>query len=84
MAVETGTVLEVSGQPERLDLSDVHVRMALEAGARLVIDTDGHSIAGALLHALRGDERPARLGDRRLGDQHPGMARSPQALLKRA
>ena len=44
VAVETGTVLEVSGQPERLDLSDVHVRMALEAGARLVIDTDGHSI----------------------------------------
>ena len=34
VAVETGTVLEVSGQPERLDLSDVHARMALEAGAR--------------------------------------------------
>ena len=44
VAVETGTVLEVSGQPERLDLSDVHARMALEAGARLVIDTDGHSL----------------------------------------
>ena len=44
MAVETGTVLEVSGQPERLDLSDVHARMALEAGARLAIDTDGHSL----------------------------------------
>lgn len=44
VAVETGTVLEVSGQPERLDLSDVHARMALEAGARLAIDTDGHSL----------------------------------------
>ncbi len=44
VAVETGTVLEVSGQPERLDLSDLHARMALEAGARLVIDTDGHSL----------------------------------------
>jgi DNA polymerase (family X) len=45
VAVETGTVLEVSGQPERLDLSDVNVRLALQAGARLVIDTDGHSTA---------------------------------------
>jgi DNA polymerase (family 10) len=45
VAVETGTVLEVSGQPERLDLSDVNVRLALDAGARLAIDTDGHSTA---------------------------------------
>jgi DNA polymerase (family 10) len=44
-AVETGTVLEVSGQPDRLDLSDVHVRMAVEAGAKLSIDTDAHSVA---------------------------------------
>ena len=33
MAAETGTVLEVSGQPERLDLLDVNMRMAMEAGA---------------------------------------------------
>jgi DNA polymerase (family 10) len=44
-AVETGTVLEVSGQPDRLDLSDVHIRLAVEAGALLAIDTDAHSIA---------------------------------------
>ena len=44
VAAETGTVLEVSGQPERLDLSDVHVRLALDAGAKLAIDTDGHSL----------------------------------------
>ncbi len=45
VAVETGTVLEASGQPERLDLSDVHIRMALDAGARIAIDTDSHSVA---------------------------------------
>ena len=43
-AVETGTVLEVSAQPNRLDLRDTHVRLAVEAGARLSIDTDAHSV----------------------------------------
>jgi DNA polymerase (family 10) len=43
-AVATGTVLEVSGQPNRLDLRDSHVRTAVEAGAKLAIDTDAHSL----------------------------------------
>jgi DNA polymerase (family X) len=43
-AVETGTVLEVSGQPDRLDLRAGNVRMAVEAGAKLSIDTDAHSV----------------------------------------
>jgi DNA polymerase (family 10) len=43
-AVETGTVLEVSAQPHRLDLRDSNVRMAVEAGAKLSIDTDAHSV----------------------------------------
>jgi DNA polymerase (family 10) len=42
-AIETGTVLEVSAQPNRLDLRDTHVRLAVQAGARLSIDTDAHS-----------------------------------------
>ena len=45
-AVRTGTVLEASAQPDRLDLSDVHVRLAIEAGAKLSIDTDAHSPEG--------------------------------------
>jgi DNA polymerase (family X) len=44
-AAETGTVLEVSGQPRRLDLNDGNVRMAIEAGVKLAIDTDAHSRA---------------------------------------
>jgi DNA polymerase (family 10) len=44
-AVETGTVLEVSGQPARLDLRDTHVRLALQAGAKLAVNTDAHSVA---------------------------------------
>jgi DNA polymerase (family 10) len=44
-AAETGTVLEVSGQPHRLDLRDANVRMAVEAGVKLAINTDAHSRA---------------------------------------
>ncbi len=43
-ALRTGTVLEIDGYPERLDLRDEHVRKAVEAGVKLVIDTDAHSV----------------------------------------
>jgi DNA polymerase (family 10) len=46
-ALETGTFLEINSQPDRLDLTDVHARAAREAGLKLAIDSDGHSI-GAL------------------------------------
>lgn len=64
-AVETGTALEASCQPDRLDLSDVHVRLAVEAGARLAIDTDAHSVAAldylpfGVMNARRGWTGPA-------------------------
>jgi DNA polymerase (family 10) len=41
-SVETDTYLEVNSQPDRLDLKDVHVKKALEAGCKLVINTDAH------------------------------------------
>ncbi len=41
-ARDHGVLLEVNGQPSRLDLSDVLVRMARDARATLVIDTDAH------------------------------------------
>jgi len=46
-AVETGTFLESNSQPDRLDLSDVHARAAREAGPKVAVDSDGHSV-GAL------------------------------------
>ncbi|MCF8031077.1 MAG: DNA polymerase/3'-5' exonuclease PolX [Desulfohalobiaceae bacterium] len=45
-AAERGVILEINSQPDRLDLSDVHIRMAREAGARMVICTDAHNAAG--------------------------------------
>jgi DNA polymerase (family 10) len=46
-ALDTGTFLEIDAQPDRLDLSDVHARLAREAGVKLSIDSDAHEI-GAL------------------------------------
>jgi DNA polymerase (family 10) len=42
-ARKTGTILEVNAAPERLDLKDVHVRLAKESGVLLAINTDAHS-----------------------------------------
>ena len=41
-ALETGTFLELNSQPDRLDLRDVHARLAAEAGVPLVVSSDGH------------------------------------------
>lgn len=43
VAKETGTVLEVDAFPERLDLRDEHIRLAVQAGVKLVIDSDAHN-----------------------------------------
>lgn len=44
-AKETGTVLEVDAYPDRLDLKDEHIRKAVDAGVKLVIDSDAHSVS---------------------------------------
>jgi DNA polymerase (family 10) len=44
-ALETGTFVELNSQPDRLDLSDVHLRAAREAGLKIVIDSDGHQLS---------------------------------------
>ena len=52
-AVETGTALEINSQPDRLDMRDTHARLAGEAGVRIPITTDAHSV-GALAYAELG------------------------------
>jgi DNA polymerase (family 10) len=42
-AARTHTALEINADPSRLDLKDVHCRMAVEAGVKLAIGTDAHS-----------------------------------------
>jgi len=46
VALEEGKAVEVNGLPPRLDLRDVHVRLAVEAGVPIVCSTDAHSTRG--------------------------------------
>ena len=43
-AVETGTAVEINSQPDRLDMRDVHARLAGEAGVLVPVTTDAHSV----------------------------------------
>jgi DNA polymerase (family 10) len=43
-ASAAGTMLEINGNPNRRDLSEHHVRLAREAGATIVLNTDAHGI----------------------------------------
>ena len=44
-AVETCTALEINSQPDRLDMRDVHARLAGAAGVSIPVNTDAHSTA---------------------------------------
>jgi DNA polymerase (family 10) len=52
-AADTGTALELNANPHRLDLPDTAVRVAVEAGAQVAINTDAH--------------RPGAFAERRFG-----------------
>jgi DNA polymerase (family 10) len=41
-AARTGTMLEINGNPDRRDLSDVNARAAAAAGVTIVVDSDAH------------------------------------------
>jgi DNA polymerase (family X) len=44
-ARERGVILEVDSQPDRLDLIDIHCKLAKDLGVKLSISTDAHSTA---------------------------------------
>jgi DNA polymerase (family X) len=43
-AARTGTMLEINGNPNRRDLNEHHARLAAEAGATIVLNTDAHGV----------------------------------------
>jgi DNA polymerase (family X) len=43
-AARTGTMLEINGNPNRRDLNEHHARLAVEAGATIVLNTDAHGV----------------------------------------
>ncbi|HSA75788.1 MAG TPA: helix-hairpin-helix domain-containing protein [Candidatus Nitrosocosmicus sp.] len=42
IALETNTILEIDAHYNRLDLKDEYIKMAIEKGIKLVIDSDAH------------------------------------------
>jgi DNA polymerase (family 10) len=46
VALDEGIALEVNGLPDRLDLRDEHVGMAIDAGVAITCSTDAHSVHG--------------------------------------
>jgi DNA polymerase (family 10) len=44
-AKERGCFLEINAQPDRLDLSDRHCKMAKDMGVKLAVSTDAHSVS---------------------------------------
>jgi DNA polymerase (family 10) len=45
VAKETDTFLEINAFPDRLDLKDIHVKLAKERGVKVILGTDSHFIA---------------------------------------
>jgi len=43
-AKERSCMMEINARPERLDLNDIHCRMAKEAGVKMAISTDAHAV----------------------------------------
>ncbi|MBI2591171.1 MAG: DNA polymerase III [Candidatus Brennerbacteria bacterium] len=43
-AKKTGTILEIDAYPSRLDLNDEYIKKCVEAGVKMSIDSDAHSI----------------------------------------
>ena len=41
-ALKNKVAMELNAYPDRLDLNDVHLRMARERGVKIVINTDAH------------------------------------------
>jgi DNA polymerase (family X) len=89
-AARSGVAMEINCQVDRLDLNDVHAKLARESGVKLVIASDAHSRRG--LGALRWGVMVARrawvgpsdvLNTRRFEDfraslrRHAGRARRP-------
>ena len=44
-AKRTGTVLEINASPERADIKDEYIKKCVEAGVKMVIDSDAHAIS---------------------------------------
>lgn len=59
-AAKNNVAMETNAYPDRLDLKDVHLRMAKDRGVRIVISTDSHTAQN--LHYMKYGVKTARRG----------------------
>ena len=59
-AKEYNIHMEINAQPERLDLTDIHAKMAKEMGVKMAINTDSHNLFS--LHYMEYGVNQARRG----------------------
>jgi DNA polymerase (family 10) len=59
-ARQRGVAMELNAHPDRLDLDDVHAKLAKEMGVKMAISTDAHSVDD--LHYMRFGVGQARRG----------------------
>jgi DNA polymerase (family 10) len=90
-AAAHGVALELNAQPDRLDLTDIHCRMAKEAGVPISIASDAHApedfrnLIYAIAQARRGWlERADVLNTRSAADLHLALRRRPATLRRPA
>ena len=82
-ARERGCVLEINGQPDRLDLNEWHCKLAKESGVKLVLSTDAHNsgelafMRFAVEQARRGWLEPADIVNTRGLDELRAALRRP-------
>ncbi len=82
-AARTHTMLEINAAPDRRDLNELHARAAAEAGARILIDSDAHSVRNLeLLRYGVATGRRAWLTPERVANARPWAEFAP--LRKRA
>ncbi|HXW61896.1 MAG TPA: DNA polymerase/3'-5' exonuclease PolX [Candidatus Acidoferrales bacterium] len=85
-AARAGVAMECNAYPDRLDLCDVHLRLAKQSGVKIVISTDSHSTGNlkfmnyGVLTARRGwIEKKDVLNTLPLGDLLAALRPKPQA-----
>ncbi len=79
-AHDLGCCLEINAQPDRLDLNDMLVHAAKQAGVKLAISTDAHAVDSFGWIRFGIDQARRRLGNRQRRDQHATARRTAQLI----
>jgi DNA polymerase (family 10) len=78
-AKKSNCCLEINAQPERLDLSDIHCKIAKDIGVKLSIATDAHTVTD--LDFMRFGVAQARMAGGRGCSEYSELARN-RAIIK--